>query len=453
MFFTIFLLLVCVHLNYISSFTFLGNLKVPEIQNFQKFIDGQKFGDKKICVITGTSSGLGRQTAKQLLQKGGWHVICAVRDIEKMNIIAELDEFKKEDYTVMECDLASFDSVRKFVDNLKEFKCDRPLDRLVCNAAVYQPTLDYAKYTVDGIEQQMQINFLSHFLLSSLLIEDMRMASKPRMITVGSVTGNDNTVGGGGVYPVADLHSLEGMEVGGKQPVSMMDGRNFNGAKAYKDSKLAIMMFSNLLHEKYHRATGIAFSSIYPGCIAESPLFREKRPWFRKYFPVFMKYITGGFVGEEEAGQRLYQVIVDPRCTKSGVYWSWNGGPREGRGADAIKNKGNIVGAGGAGGDWESIFENDQSDKVHDAEKSFLLWKYATEMTNTEWPLAKAPVSPCPTLKVIAFATALIEKYEELSGKKAELPVVATTFATTTPTSSTPLKPATMGQFLGKAAF
>ena len=36
-------------------------------------------------------------------------------------------------------------------------------------------------------------------------------------------------------------------------------------------------------------------------------------------------------MGEEEAGQRLYQVIVDPRCTKSGVYWSWNGGPREGR--------------------------------------------------------------------------------------------------------------------------
>ena len=32
-----------------------------------------------------------------------------------------------------------------------------------------------------------------------------------------------------------------------------------------------------------------------------------QRPWFRKYFPVFMKYITGGYVGEEEAGQRLGQ--------------------------------------------------------------------------------------------------------------------------------------------------
>ena len=70
----------------------------------------------------------------------------------------------------MECDLASFDSVKKFVGKLKEFKSGKPLDRLVCNAAVYQPTLDYAKYTEDGIEQQMQINFLSHFLLSSMLV-------------------------------------------------------------------------------------------------------------------------------------------------------------------------------------------------------------------------------------------------------------------------------------------
>ena len=105
----------------------------------------------------------------------------------------------------------------------------------------------------------------------------------------------------------------------------MVDGYEFNGAKAYKDSKMCIMMTANELHDRYHKATGIAFSSIYPGCIAESPLFREKRPWFRKYFPLFMKYVTGGFVGEEEAGTRLFQVITDPRCTRSGVYWSWNG--------------------------------------------------------------------------------------------------------------------------------
>ena len=56
-------------------------------------------------------------------------------------------------------------------------------------------------------------------------------------------------MGGGGVYPIADLHELEGMKNGCKNPISMMDGYNFNGAKGYKDTKLALMMLSNILHE------------------------------------------------------------------------------------------------------------------------------------------------------------------------------------------------------------
>ena len=154
-------------------------------------------------------------------------------------------------------------------------------------------------------------------------------------------------------------------------------------------------------------------SSIYPGCIAESPLFREKRPWVRKYFPVFMKYITGGYVGEEEAGQRLFQVMHDPRCAKSGVYWSWNGGPREGRGAEAIEKGGQIQGAGGAGGGWDSIYENDQSDKVLDKRKAERLWQYASEVTGADWPLANQPKSPCPTLKAVGLATSFLERREE----------------------------------------
>ena len=47
---------------------------------------------------------------------------------------------------------------------------------------------------------------------------------------------------------------------------------------------------------------------------------------------------------------------------------------------DALKNGGQIVGAGGAGGDWDSIYENDQSDKVHDIEKTRLLWDYSTKV-------------------------------------------------------------------------
>ena len=84
-------------------------------------------------------------------------------------------------------------------------------------------------------------------------------------------------VGGGGVYPIADLHTLDGFRAGFTNPIAMADGYGYIGAKAYKDSKLCLMMMANLLHTKYHKLTGVAFSSMYPGCIAESPLFREKR--------------------------------------------------------------------------------------------------------------------------------------------------------------------------------
>eukprot|EP00747_Dinoflagellata_sp_TGD_P125335 gnl/TRDRNA2_/TRDRNA2_174142_c1_seq1.p1 gnl/TRDRNA2_/TRDRNA2_174142_c1~~gnl/TRDRNA2_/TRDRNA2_174142_c1_seq1.p1 ORF type:complete len:731 (+),score=146.84 gnl/TRDRNA2_/TRDRNA2_174142_c1_seq1:31-2223(+) len=404
----------------------LNNIKPPAVRgtspkwlNLFKGTHSSKFGDKQLVVITGTSSGLGKKTAKALLRTKKYHVVGAVRDLAKMNVVAEAEGFDMNDFTPMYLDLASFDSVDKFAQELDSFRGDHPIDRLACNAAVYQPTLPYPKWTVDGHEQQLQINYLSHFLLTSKVMPMMADSDDPRICMIGSVTGNDNTVGGGGVYPIADLKELEGLELGCKNPIAMMDGYNFNGAKAYKDTKLALMMTSNMLHERFHRSTGIAFSSIYPGCIAESPLFREKRPWFRKYFPIFMKYITGGFVGEEEAGQRLFQVLHDPRCRKSGIYWGWNGGAREGRGAEALEKGGQIIGSGGAGGGWESVFENDQSDKVLNKETMLNLWRHSTDITGASWPAAYQPKSPCPTLKVVGAATSVLGVMEEAARMRA----------------------------------
>lgn len=372
-----------------------------------------KFGDKKLVVVTGTSSGLGRKTAQALLRTGQYHVVGAVRDLDKMEVVAEMDDFDMNNFTPLQVELNSFDSVHQFCTRLKEFKLSKPVDRLVCNAGIYQPTLPYAKWSADGHEQTMQVNYLSHFLMISELMEDMMKSNDPRVIMVGSVTGNDNTVGGGGVYPIADLKNLDGFKAGFENPVAMADGYGFDGAKAYKDSKLCLMMMSNVLHAKYHKLTGISFSSIYPGCIAESPLFREKRKWFRKYFPIFMKFITGGFVSEHEAGQRLFQVCHDPRCSKSGVYWSWNGGPREDRGLEALEKGGQISGGGGAGGGWDSIYENDQSSKVNNIELGVDLFKTTLDITGATFPDVSQVRSPCPTLNVIgALSKMMIEKEE-----------------------------------------
>lgn len=68
------------------------------------------------------------------------------------------------------------------------------------------------------------------------------------------------------------------------------------------------MLTMGEMHRRFHKDTGVVFSSLYPGCIAETGLFREHYKLFRTLFPVFQKYVTKGYVSEEDAGKRLAQV-------------------------------------------------------------------------------------------------------------------------------------------------
>lgn len=112
-----------------------------------------------------------------------------MRDLVKMEVVAEVDGFDLDNFTPIECELNSFESVRKFCEQVEDLRMSKPVDRLICNAGVYQPSLDHAKWSADNHEQTMQINFLSHFLMTSLLMNSMIDSPDPRVVMVGSVTG------------------------------------------------------------------------------------------------------------------------------------------------------------------------------------------------------------------------------------------------------------------------
>ncbi|MBE9144682.1 protochlorophyllide reductase [Planktothrix mougeotii] len=272
-------------------------------------------------VITGASSGVGLQAARALAQKG-WYVVMACRDLAKAEQAAQSLGMSPDSYKILPIDLGSLASVKQFVANFRSL--GRSLDALVCNAAIYMPLIKEPLWSPEGYELTVATNHLGHFYLCNVMLEDMKRSSYPdrRMVILGTVTHNPDELGGK-IPPRPDLGNLDGFEQGFKDPITMIDGKKFEPVKAYKDSKVCNVLTMRELHRRYHESTGITFTSLYPGCVATTALFRNHYPLFQKIFPIFQKYITGGFVTEELSGDRVAMVVADPEYKQSGVYWSW----------------------------------------------------------------------------------------------------------------------------------
>ncbi len=272
-------------------------------------------------IITGASSGVGLWSAKSMADKG-WHIVMACRNIPKTEKAAESVGIPKDRYTIIQVDLGSLVSVREFVAKFRA--TGRSLDALLCNAAVYLPLIKEPLRSPEGFELTMTTNHLSHFLLCNLLLEDMKKSTYAdrRMVILGTVTHNPDELGGK-IPPQPDLGNLEGFEKGFKEPISMANGKKFEPVRAYKESKVCNILTMRELHRRYHESTGISFLSLYPGCVADTPLFRNHYPLFQKLFPLFQKNITKGYVSQELSGERVAAVLADPNYKQSGAYWSW----------------------------------------------------------------------------------------------------------------------------------
>jgi WW domain-containing oxidoreductase len=140
----------------------------------------------KVILITGATAGIGLATAKAL-HKMGAHIVFGARDITRaQKAIKEIQGYRsitgkpapQIDY--LELDLASLDSVRQFVTEFK--KLNLPIHFMINNAAgVFRK----CGVTSDGFERHWQINVLSHFLLNTLLLDEIN-TSKARVITLTS---------------------------------------------------------------------------------------------------------------------------------------------------------------------------------------------------------------------------------------------------------------------------
>jgi protochlorophyllide reductase len=290
--------------------------------------------DQPVVIITGASSGVGLWAAKSLADRG-WLVIMACRNLEKAQSAAQDVGIPEQARRLLHIDLGDQASVRKFV--IEFHSLGLPLDALLLNAAVYLPRLEAPARSPEGYEISVATNYFGHFLLAHLLIDDLsaangRRGSPSRLITLGTVTANSEEFGGKVPIPApADLGDLAGLEAGFRAPIAMIDGKPFKPGKAYKDSKLACMIMSREFQKRWG-GSGVVFNTLYPGCVADTALFRDTPKAFRTIFPWFQKNITKGYVSQPLAGERTAQVVADPAfASQTGVHWSWGNRQQEGR--------------------------------------------------------------------------------------------------------------------------
>jgi len=126
----------------------------------------------KVIIITGANTGLGKSTALDLAKREPAKLILACRNMASGNKAA-LEIVKSTGNNNVECwqlDLASLDSVRQFA---KQFQSDhQELHALVCNAGVWFP-MEKKRKSHDGYEIHFAVNHLAHFLLVTLLKDQL----------------------------------------------------------------------------------------------------------------------------------------------------------------------------------------------------------------------------------------------------------------------------------------
>uniref|UniRef100_F1L7F0 Retinol dehydrogenase 14 n=1 Tax=Ascaris suum TaxID=6253 RepID=F1L7F0_ASCSU len=216
----------------------------------RKYFKGAQFEEHvsakgKIAFVTGANNGIGKQTVRELNQRGA-KVYMLCRSIDRgREAMLDLVKLGCEPtrLIVKQIDLADFSSVRKFADDIgKEVE---KLDILVNNAGI----MSYPRFekTNDGFETTWQTNYLGHFLLTELLLPILRNAPSARIINVSS-----------SLHKRAD--SVDAAVVNSKA--------HFNRTQPYNRSKLANVMHARELTRRLRvsdPACTITINSLHPG--------------------------------------------------------------------------------------------------------------------------------------------------------------------------------------------
>jgi NAD(P)-dependent dehydrogenase (short-subunit alcohol dehydrogenase family) len=198
-------------------------------------------------LVTGATDGLGRRVAQVVAAKGAMMMLLHGRNPERLK--ATLEELRRqtgsEKVNSYLADLSSLAAVRGLADRILS-EHDR-LDVLVNNAGII---VRERKESEDGYELTFAVNYLSHFLLTRLLLPLLKDSAPARIVNVASA----------GQSPL-DFSNL-------------MLERGYDAMKAYSQSKLAQVMFTFELAE-HLRGTGVTVNALHPASLMDTKMVQD----------------------------------------------------------------------------------------------------------------------------------------------------------------------------------
>lgn len=195
---------------------------------------------KKIALITGPTSGIGKITALELAKRG-FNLILLARNAEKADAL-QMEVGDHAETSFVECDLSDLADVQKAVEQIQANHSK--IDVLVNNAGLM---MDHEEFSEQGIEMTFAVNHVGHFLLTTGLIDLLEAGKDARIVHVSS-----------GAHQFAKFRLDQ-----------LVKPDKFSAWTTYGNSKLANILFSNELAERLE-PLGITSNALHPGFVATS---------------------------------------------------------------------------------------------------------------------------------------------------------------------------------------
>ena len=239
-----------------------------------------------VAVITGTTHGIGRVTARELA-KAGYEVVMLCRDLGAAERVREsiVNEASQAVLHTVRCDLSALASVREAAEEVRR-RFDR-ITLLINNAGIVS---SWHRMSVDGFELTFATNHLGPYLLTRMLLD--RLSDPGRIVTVSSRAHYPGKLN---LEQVADPRA------------------RYHARAAYSQSKLANTLHTFALARRL-ATTGITVNCLHPGIVATNLLPR----WLQIVKPLISRQT---FDSERGARTTLFLALSKDVAGVSGRYF------------------------------------------------------------------------------------------------------------------------------------